>query len=176
MAISLKAVIREIESGRQLVRPADKRRELLALMRELSATDDDPHAHNMTLLKMTGLDDEVAFLYYDAMYTYESDVVARLRHGGEAEAEAEAEAEEEEAEAEAEEEEAEEEEDEEEEEEEEEEYEGEDEEDALTSLETSVRTMSSTLLMGMTTCLLITGIMNVGMLVLAGRVLQTCRG
>jgi hypothetical protein len=42
----------------------------------------------------------------------------------------------------------------------------------LSNLETSVLGFSSTLTVGLTACIVITGIMNVGMLVVAGRLLQ----
>jgi hypothetical protein len=42
----------------------------------------------------------------------------------------------------------------------------------LSNLETSILGFSSTLTVGLTACIVITGIMNVGMLVVAGRLLQ----
>ena len=46
----------------------------------------------------------------------------------------------------------------------------------LNNLEISVKSFSSTLMVGLTVCVLITGIMNMGILVAAGKVLQTCQG
>jgi len=46
----------------------------------------------------------------------------------------------------------------------------------LSNLEISVKSFSSTLMVGLTVCILFTGIMNMGILVAAGKVLQTCQG
>lgn len=189
--ISIKSVIKEIESGneRLLVDPGI-RDDLLNLMRELSRVDDDASIwmrHGEPGSMWTFSSGHIRSAFQDVIFAYEwyletntpvlhpsaSRDVATITDAYEKAEDYDEDDEEEEAE-------------EAEDYEKDEDYSSEEEEEyneqvdqffkRLSNIETSLKSFSSTLMVGLTVCVLITGIMNMGMLVAAGKVLQTCQG